>query len=197
MKLLTILAHPDQKSLNHALAGKILELDACPGVEVVFHDLYAEGFDPLLTPEELDKDYEPEGLLKTHCDHLAQADGLVIIHPNWRDQPPAILKGWVDRVFRVGVAFSFEGKAGEEGRPVGALKADKALIINTSDCSEQVEAALGDPLQTLWERCILQPCGAREVVRRNFHQVIFSTQADRQGWLDQVDALAREMFLPA
>ncbi|MFK5953467.1 MAG: NAD(P)H-dependent oxidoreductase [Desulfobacterium sp.] len=35
-------------------------------------------------------------MLKTHCDH--QADGLVIIHPNWRDQPPAILKGWVDRV---------------------------------------------------------------------------------------------------
>jgi len=54
-----------------------------------------------------------------------------VVHPNWWGQPPAILKGWIDRILRPGVAYQFlEGDAGE-GVPVGLLKAETALIFNT------------------------------------------------------------------
>ena len=43
--------------------------------------------------------------IRQHCDEIAEADGIVVVHPNWWGQPPAMLKGWIDRVLRVGVAY--------------------------------------------------------------------------------------------
>jgi NAD(P)H dehydrogenase (quinone) len=52
-------------------------------------------------------------VIELHCREIADVDG-IIVHPNWWGQPPAILKGWVDRVLRPGVAYRFlEGDAGE------------------------------------------------------------------------------------
>jgi len=45
--------------------------------------------------------------IQRHCAEIRQADGLVIVHPNWWGEPPAMLKGWVDRVLRAGVAYDF------------------------------------------------------------------------------------------
>ena len=53
-------------------------------------------------------------LVASHCEELARADGIIIVHPNWWGAPPAVLKGWVDRVFRPEVAYRFlEGDTGE------------------------------------------------------------------------------------
>jgi len=72
-------------------------------------------------------------LIKRHCEEFGQADGIIIIHPNWWGQPPAILKGWIDRVIRTGIAYEFkEGDSGE-GIPKGLLKAGAAMIFNTSN----------------------------------------------------------------
>ena len=61
------------------------------------------------------------------------AEGIIIIHPNWWGMPPAILKGWVDRVMRPGVAYEFlEGDSGE-GVPRGLLRARRAIVFNTSN----------------------------------------------------------------
>jgi len=194
MKILIVLAHPDPSSLNHSLANEIIIRLRSNGHSIVFHDLYKEEFDPILTTSELKDDYRPEGLLLEHCRDLSEAEGLLIIHPNWRDQPPAILKGWIDRVFRAGVAFRYEGKDGEEGHPVGMLKAETALIINTSDCPPAVEAQLGDPLQRLWEDCILKSCGIKKVSRRNFTEVILSSQRTRINWIEEACELSEKIF---
>ena len=71
----------------------------------------------------------PNPLVAAHCEDLAIAEGLVIIHPNWWGGPPAILKGWVDRVMRAGLAYQLSA----EGVPKGLLQASRALVLNTSE----------------------------------------------------------------
>ncbi len=97
---------------------------------MVFHDLYAEGFDPILTYEEFSAEEVSDPVVRSHCEQVAEADALVVVHPNWWGQPPAILKGWIDRVLRYGVAYVFKEQDGEEVA-VGLLKTRAALIVNT------------------------------------------------------------------
>jgi putative NADPH-quinone reductase len=128
-----------------------------------------------------------------HCDDLAAAEGIVVVHPNWWGQPPAILKGWIDRVIRPGVAYEFrEGDSGE-GVPVGLLRARAALVLNTANTPRERElAAFGDPLEALWKRCIFDLCGVQRVERRTFEVVVTSTPAQRAAWLAAVrDDVAR------
>ena len=155
--------------------------------EVFFHDLYKEKFDPLLTQKELARDAELPAPIKQHCAEIAMADGIVIVHPNWWGQPPAILKGWVDRVIRPGVAYEFiEGDTGE-GILKGLLKARAVLVFNTSNTEAQRETnVFGDPLETIWKNCIFGLCGVTNFHRRMFNVVVTSKEAQRKGWLNDV-----------
>ena len=109
--------------------------------EVIFHDLYEEGFNPVIKHEEIATDGEIDGVLRDHCKQVASADGIIVIHPNWWGQPPAILKGWVDRVIRPGVAYKFNESDNGEGVPIGFLKAQTALVFNTSNTFPDREIA--------------------------------------------------------
>ena len=133
MKVLIILAHPNRGSFNHAIATTCSRRVSENGHEVVFHDLYAEHFDSLLPPGEIPKGAKLPGQIQHHCDEISLADGIVIIHPNWWGQPPAIMKGWVDRVMRPGVAYEFLEDDGGEGVPRGLLRARCAVVLNTAN----------------------------------------------------------------
>ncbi len=97
-----ILAHPDKSSFNHAIARTAVDELQKKGHYVYFHDLYEEGFDPVLQGGEIVKGAKLPSLVENHCREIARAKGIIIVHPNWWGQPPAILKGWVDRVIRPG-----------------------------------------------------------------------------------------------
>ena len=134
-------------------------------------------------------------MIEKHCRELRAADGIVIVHPNWWGQPPAILKGWIDRVLRPGVAYRFEEGDSGEGVPVGLLKASAALILNTSNTPDEREhAVFGDPLEALWKRCIFGLCGVRTVRRRMFSVVVTSTPEQRHRWLLESGKLAAGLF---
>ena len=132
MKVSLILAHPKSGSFNHAIAEVAQNtLESCSH-DVSFHDLYMERFDPILPYEEIPKGVDVNPIVHKYCEEIALADGIIIVHPNWWGMPPAILKGWVDRVTRPGVAYEFlEGDSGE-GVPQGLLRARKAIVFNTS-----------------------------------------------------------------
>ncbi len=135
MRISIILAHPDVQSFNHAIAQTAAEKLKRNGHNVVLHDLCAEGFDPLLPACEFPQQASLPDEIERHCREISAADGIVIVHPNWWGQPPAILKGWVDRVIRPGVAYKFlDGDSGE-GVPVGLLRAKAAVVFNTSNTS--------------------------------------------------------------
>jgi NAD(P)H dehydrogenase (quinone) len=193
MNISVILAHPTAGSFNHAIASRTVKVLKRNGHDVRFHDLYQERFDPVLTGEEIPKGALLPSDIERHCREISEADGIVIIHPNWWGQPPAILKGWIDRVIRPGVAYEFlEGDKGE-GIPRGLLKARAALVFNTSNTpAERERDSFGDPLETLWKNCVFGLCGVDNFYRKMFCVVVTSSAADRAKWLQDVeDAVCR------
>ena len=195
MKISIILAHPDNGSFNHAIAGMAVTALEGKGHEVVFHDLYRERFDPVLAGEEIRKNAALPPEIAAHCLEIAEADGIIIVHPNWWGQPPAILKGWVDRVIRPGVAYEFlEGDQGE-GIPRGLLHARTAMVFNTSNTpTEREMKVFGDPLERLWKDCIFEFCGVSCFRRRTFNTVVTSSEQRRKEWLDEVERAVGECF---
>jgi putative NADPH-quinone reductase len=187
MEISVILAHPEPRSFNHAIAHAACRTLEQLGHTVLFHDLYEEGFDPLLPADELQSEAPLSANLARHCEELQRADGLIIVHPNWWGQPPAAMKGWIDRAFR---------SDGGEGVPVGLLRAQAAVIFNTSNTPPERELEVfGDPLDNLWKRCILDFCGVKNVVRETFSVVITSTPQQRAAWLRQVEQIVAASFL--
>jgi len=195
MKISVILAHPGPESFNHAIAATVVQTLAENGHTVAFHDLYAEHFDPVLPYAEIPRNAPPDPVVARHCSEIATADGIVIVHPDWWGQPPAILKGWIDRVIRPGIAYRFREGDNGEGIPEGLLAAKAALVFNTANTpAERERAAFGDPLERLWKDCIFSFCGVPVVHRRMFAVVVTSTAAERAGWLAEAAALTRKYF---
>ncbi len=195
MKISVILAHPDPNSFNHAIAQTVGEQLENNRHSVRFHDLYAEKFDPLLPGKEIPHDAPLPPVIKGHCEEIAEAEGVIIIHPNWWGQPPAILKGWIDRVIRPGIAYEFlEGDSGE-GVPMGLLRAKTAIVLNTSNTEAHREKNIfEDPLETIWKNCVFGLCGIKIFNRRTFSVIITSTESQRGQWLDEVKAMIDSNF---
>jgi NAD(P)H dehydrogenase (quinone) len=195
LKILVILAHPNKQSYNHAIAFSAVKQLQENGHNVIFHDLYTEKFDPILPSQEFPSEVTLPSNIRQHCDELRLADGIIIVHPNWWGQPPAILKGWVDRVMRPGVAYKFlEGDKGE-GIPLGLLKAKAAIVFNTANTpSKREQMVFGDPLQLLWKNCIFDLCGVRKFYREMFTVVVTSTLDQRQEWLRKVHEVVNKYF---
>ena len=195
MSILVVLAHPNPGSFNHAIAATALDALARTGNSVVMHDLYAEQFDPLLLSQEIPEGGPVPQHIQRHCDDLQSAEGIVIIHPHWWGQPPGILKGWIDRVIRPGFAYRFEDSDGGEGIPLGLLRARAAVVLNTSNTpAEREQSAFGDPLESIWRRCIFGLCGVREFHRRTFGVVVTSSAEQRRQWLGEVRTLLTSVF---
>jgi NAD(P)H dehydrogenase (quinone) len=194
MHILVLLAHPWPGSFNHAIAGRARDALSRLGHSAVLRDLHAEGFDPVMPAGEL-AGGPPDASVAAHIAEIKAADGIVIVHPNWWGQPPALLKGWIDRVLRQGVAYEFPEGCGAEGVPVGLLKARAAVVFNTSNTPpEREQAVFGDPLELMWRNCVFQFCGVENVSRRMFCTVAGSTDEDRAGWLAEAEAIVASAF---
>ncbi|MBN1437130.1 MAG: NAD(P)H-dependent oxidoreductase [Sedimentisphaerales bacterium] len=195
MNILVLLAHPQKGSFNHAIANTAVQSLKEAKAQVCFHDLYAEGFDPILPAEEIPREAVLPPIIAQHCEEVSTADGIIIVHPNWWGQPPAILKGWVDRVIRPGVAYEFLDNDSGEGVPRGLLRAKAVLVLNTSNTETQREQEVfGDPLERIWRHCIFDLCGVRNFHRRMFNILVVSSEAQRRVWLDETRQLVTNMM---
>jgi putative NADPH-quinone reductase len=195
MNIIVIVAHPSRQSFNRAIAETAAGALRNNGHHVIFHDLYEEKFDPVLPNDEIPKGAVSNKRIETYCTELSTADGIVIVHPNWWGQPPAILKGWIDRVIRPGVAYEFlEGDNGQ-GVPVGLLKAKAAIVFNTSNTLHEREMnVFGDPLETIWKNCIFDLCGVKNFYRKMFGIIVTSTLNERKEWLEEVRETVNRYF---
>ncbi|MEV5719157.1 NAD(P)H-dependent oxidoreductase [Amycolatopsis mediterranei] len=199
--VVVLLAHPRPGSFNHALASRVVAALDGAGVSVRFHDLYAEGFDPVLTAEEAYTSgtraeeflaAEPDPLVRRHREELGTAGGLVAIHPNWWGKPPAILSGWLDRILVPGVAYRLDDAG---GAPESLLSLRRLLVVNTSDTPQERERTLfGDPLDAIWRRCLAPYLGEPEVHRLVLRVVADAGAAQRAAWLDDVSSEVRRLF---
>ena len=195
MKISVILAHPKKDSFSHAIADVVIRTLGHLSHEVFFHDLYAEKFNPVLPDEEILEDGIVDPVIQKYCEEISVSDGIIIVHPNWWGQPPAILKGWIDRVLRPGIAYEFlEGDPGE-GIPHGLLKARTVLVFNTSNTPAKREKDIfGDPLETLWNNCIFDLCGVKNFYRKMYGVIVTSTPEKRKSWLEDVRKTVKKYF---
>jgi NAD(P)H dehydrogenase (quinone) len=127
-KFFLISAHPDPRSFNASIITTIESSIEESGHEFTHTDLYRYGFDPVLTESELHSQMVPK-YVRLEQDKVLSADVIVLIFPIWWWGPPAILKGWMERVLRVDFAFRFDIS---KGRYVGMLSGRSAIIITTS-----------------------------------------------------------------
>jgi NAD(P)H dehydrogenase (quinone) len=195
MKISVIVAHPNPQSFNHAIAQAAMAELKQNGHTVAYHDLHAEKFDPLLPAGEIPMAAALPPEIAAQSREIAEADGILVVHPNWWSQPPAILKGWLDRVLRPGVAYKFGAGPNGEGIIIGLLKAKAALVFTTSNTPADQEVALyGDPLEGLWKRCVWGFCGVANVQRVLFSVIITSTPAQREAWLRETRAIVGRTF---
>ncbi|MEO1397685.1 MAG: NAD(P)H-dependent oxidoreductase [Pseudomonadota bacterium] len=160
MRALVVFAHPVPESFSAALHQKVLTTLEASGWEIDDCDLNAEGFSPVLTMEER-RNYHDEAInidpVRPYVERLRKADGLFFVFPVWNFGYPAILKGFLDRVFLPGVSFEIV-----DGKVRGSLNNIKTLAAVTTYGGSHWRAFLaGDPPR----KCITRP--VRYVVNRS------------------------------
>lgn len=187
MKVLIVLGHPNSGSFNHALAEACNTQITKNGHTVFFHDLYKEHFNPL--------NHSKDDDIAQYCSELTTSDGIIMIHPNWWGQPPAIVKGFLDRVFIPDVAYTFIHDANNKLITKGLLKAQIALVLNTSNTTQELEDNIyKDPLETIWKNRVFHFCGISNFKRINYSVMKDSNIEQRKIWLSEIQNLVNSYF---
>jgi putative NADPH-quinone reductase len=156
-RALVLAAHPCAESFSQALHGVVVETLRGRGWTVDDCDLYAEGFQPVLTETERRGYHETganEGPVAGHVRRLRAADALVLVFPVWNFGFPAILKGFFHRVFLPGVSFRLQ-----DGKVVPALRNIRRLAPVTTYGGTRLRAMLcGDPPRHVVTRALWHVC---------------------------------------
>ncbi|HEX2625242.1 MAG TPA: NAD(P)H-dependent oxidoreductase [Sphingomicrobium sp.] len=126
---LVIVGHPSPVSFNAAIAKRFAEVARKQHHGVEVRDLYALGFDPCLPEVERlpAKDASPPPAIQDELDRIERADVIVFVYPLWFGTPPAIIKGYLDRVF--GAAFRLDDLA---AGGTGHFKGKRLVVLSTS-----------------------------------------------------------------
>lgn len=189
MRVLVIYCHPNVESLTAAALDRVLAGLRSGGHEVRVRDLYAEGFHPELDRDELahhldDPSTKPE--IAGHVADLRWCQALVLVHPTWWSGQPAVLKGWIDRVWVNGVAWELPaGSRRVRGRLHGM---QRIVTVTTHGSSKWVNVVEGEAGKRTVTRTLRVLCGWR--CRTSWialYGVDTSTPERRQRFLDRVE----------
>jgi NAD(P)H dehydrogenase (quinone) len=185
MKHLIIYAHPNQESLNSQFKQAIEKTLELQEQEVIVRDLYALRFDPVLSMEDMTGQRKGivAKLIKKEQKYISWADMVTFIYPIWWTGMPAIMKGYIDRVFSYGFAYRYD-----QGIQKGLLTGKQAIILNTHGKSNKEYAAIGmdKALLLTSDKGIYSYCGFQ--VKAHF----FFDKADRASpeviemWLSKI-----------
>jgi NAD(P)H dehydrogenase (quinone) len=179
LNVLIVFAHPEPKSFNGALKDLAVDTLTNAGHEVVVSDLYADGFAAAAGPADVTERANPErfdlGAEQAHAartsgfsadiqreiDRVFTADLLLMQFPMWWFSLPAILKGWIDRVFAFGVTYDF-GRTWDKG----VLRGKRAMLSLTTSAPPNVfmpDGRSGDLERILWpiHGGVLALCGCQ------------------------------------
>jgi putative NADPH-quinone reductase len=186
---MVLFAHPCTESFSAALHGVVVERLAAAGWDVDDCDLNGERFDPVLSEAERRGYHEvPENLgpVAGYVERLRAADALVMVFPVWNFGYPAILKGFLDRVFLPGVSFRLE-----EGRVRPNLTKIRKLAAVTTYGGTRMRALLvGDPPRKCVTRAVWHVCRPDKMRYLALYDMNRASDAARAAFLARV---GREM----
>ena len=178
MRNLIVVAHPDSGSLTHAVANAVAsgldEADSAASVEIA--DLAVEGFDPRETARDLAVHLQtatPAPDVLAEQARIDRADRLVLVYPVYWWSFPALLKGWIDRVFTNGWAY---GSGGDIARKkLGRLEV-VLIAVAGADSGTYARHGYFGAMRTQIDHGIFDYCGAR-VVR---HELLLESHGENQ-----------------
>lgn len=183
MRNLIVISHPDPESLTHAVAAAFASglHDADPAASVEIADLSAEGFDPRETARDLAAHLltaTPASDVIAEQQRIDRADRLVLVYPVYWWSFPALLKGWIDRVFTNGWAYGYAEDVGR--KKLGRLEVVLVAVAGANAGTYARHGYFG-AMRTQIDHGIFDYCGAR-VVR---HELLLESHgADQQPNLD-------------
>ncbi len=180
MHILAVYAHPSPKCFNRSVLETLVDVARAKDHETTVLDLYAEKFDPILREgdfEAFNRGVTPPDI-KAMQDKVAAAQVVAFIHPLWWFAMPAILKGWIDRVFSYGFAY------GHDSRGIKPLLAGKkAIVVNTAGGDEGRSyntTGFKDAIVNLNDHGIYRFVGFEVILRRMLYEIPAASDEKRR-----------------
>jgi putative NADPH-quinone reductase len=188
MRVLIVYCHPCADSFNAAVRDAAMAELAARGHEARLIDLYAEGFDPVLSDQGR-RDYHTAGLnergVESHLAALRWCEALLFVYPTWWYGPPAMLKGWLDRVWIPHATFTMP----ERNKPIGRVLTNIRTIgaISTLGSPKWWWLIIGQPGRRIILTGLKVLCAPRcKTFWLGLHQMDSQSDAGRKRFLDRV-----------
>ncbi len=187
-ELLLVVCHPIGGSFTHAVAAVIEDGAARCGLETRRIDLYHDLPSPVLSADELRRGVSFDETILAHQGLLATVSRLAVVHPDWWGGPPALLKGWVERVFRAGIAYRFTGEEFMPKVKQGLLGHLSALAAYTTDSTPETAE---QSVERFWRESVFAFCGVVRCECYGFHEMYSAGPGVRTRRLREFEATAR------
>ena len=190
MRVLVVVAHPCEDSFTHAAAAAAVAGLRRSGHHVDVVDLYRDGSRVAMTFEERHAYHGDDPLLDPlaarYADLVRTSQALVFVYPTWWSGPPAILKGWLERVLVRGVAFDFHPTT---GKVVPLLRHVRRIVgISTYGSKHTYVAAINDNGRRILARALRMSCGLRaRPAWLALYGIDSSTDDERSRFLEHVE----------
>jgi NAD(P)H dehydrogenase (quinone) len=187
-----VIAHPNPNSFCHALLAAAQRGAQAAGHTSVTSDLYAEQFSPVLSPTDFAafKAKSPAPEIVAAQAHIQAADQLILIYPLWWGGYPAMLKGWIDRVFSFGFAYT----AGPDAS-MGLLTGKQILHLTPigQTLEEYQEMGIAQALQLIAQETTFGFCGMESAGHHLYGRVGDSDMETRAQYLNHAANLWQTM----
>jgi putative NADPH-quinone reductase len=191
MRVLVLYAHPVETSFHAALHERVVTALRAAGHEVDDCDLYAEHFNPVLSREERLNYHDiavNRAPVASYVERLQRAEALVLCFPVWCFGPPAILKGWFDRVLMPGVAFDISDPA--HVKPA-LTNLRKIAAVTTYGRPRWMALYMGDPPRKVIKRYLRALTGGR--ARIEYHGYYHMNVATPEKLTRHLDQIGKKM----
>lgn len=189
MKYLIVYAHPNPKSFNHAIKERVESKLKREKKKYKVRDLYAMAWNPVLGGADLEVllgGKTPDDI-NAEQNYIKESEILIFIHPIWWFGMPAVLKGYIDRVFSHGFAYDI-GPNGVEGM----LPGKKVVILNTTGGTQEnyQKYKFKDAVTKVFKDGTYELCAMKVALHKFFYAVATISQEDREKMLAGIDDMA-------
>jgi NAD(P)H dehydrogenase (quinone) len=198
VKAYVVYCHPNPESFTAAVRDRAVGALHTAGNEIRLSDLYAEGFEPVMSLEERLTHRQPERRpeLAGYCDNLRWCDTLVFIYPTWWSGEPAMLTGWLDRVLLRGVAWDMTTSSTRIKSLLTNVR--RVVTVTSHGSSKLVNLAEGEAGRRVIGRAVRILC--HRLARTTWlalYDIDRSTEADRAAFLDRVERRMHRLSAPS
>lgn len=193
-RALVVYCHPSESSYVAAVRDSVLSGLTAAGAEIRLTDLYADGFVPEFSADERARHLAPgtDPSIAAYADDLRWCDTLVLVYPTWWSGQPAMLKGWIDRVWVNDVAWTLPD--GANRLQPGLHNVRRLVAVTTHGSSKWINAIEGEGGKRTLTRSLRTMC--HPLARTTWlalYSIDTASMRQRRAFLDRVERRLRRL----